>query len=77
MVKYKAPEILKKNFDKFAQKFEVNSVPETIFPIILSPPKKIIKPIMTFRCITSFCFDGATKANSPKVRISSPSIAGV
>ena len=77
MVKYKAPEILKKNFDKFAQKFEVNSVPETIFPIILSPPKKIIKPIMTFRCITSFCFDGTTKATKPKNKIGRPSIPGM
>ena len=69
--------MLKNNLDRFAQKFEVKRVPETILPITVNPPKKIIKPIMTFKCITSFCFDGATKATNPKIRIGRPSIAGI
>ena len=76
-VKYKPPEILKNNLDTFAQKFEVKRVPENIFPITLNPPKKIIKPITTFKCITSFCFEGAAKATNPKIRIGRPSIAGI
>ena len=76
-VKYKPPEMLKNNLDRFAQKFEVKRVPETILPITVNPPKKIIKPIMTFKCITSFCLDGATNATNPKIRIGRPSIAGI
>ena len=76
-VKYKPPEMLKNNLDRFAQKLEVKRVPETILPITVNPPKKIIKPIMTLKCITSFCFDGATKATNPKIRIGRPSIAGI
>ena len=58
-VKYKAPDILKNNLDRFAQKLEVKKVPEAKLPITLKPLKKTIKPITTFTCITSFCFDGA------------------
>lgn len=76
-IKYNAPEIPKNNLDTSAQKFEVKSVPETILPITLNPPTKVIKPIITFRCITSFCFEGAIKAINPKISIGIPSIAGM
>ena len=75
--RYKAPEIPKNNLDIFAQKFEVKRVPEAILPTTLTPPKNVIKPITTFRCITSFCFDGNTKATNPKIKIGRPSIAGI
>ena len=76
-VKYKAPDILRNNLDRFAQKLEVKRVPEAKLPITLKPLKKIIKPITTFTCITNFCFDGTTKATNPRNRIGRPSIAGI
>ena len=76
-IKYMAPEILKNNLDKFAQKFEVKNVPETRLLVTPTPPKKITKPIITLICITIFCFEGSINATEPKTRIGSPSIAGI
>ena len=45
-VKYKAPDILRNNLDRLAQKLEVKGVPEAKLPITLKPLKKIIKPII-------------------------------
>ena len=39
-VKYKAPDILRNNLDRFAQKLEVKRVPEAKPPITLKPLKK-------------------------------------
>ena len=76
-IKYKAPDILRNNLDRFAQKLEVKRVPEAKLQITLKPLKKIIKPITTFICITNFCFDGTAKATKPRTKIGRPSIAGI
>ena len=65
------------NLEKTAQKFAAKRVPENKLPTTLNPPKKMNKPIKTFKCMKSFCLAGKRSDNSPKMKIGDPIIAGI
>ena len=77
ITKYRPPDKLINNLDKLAQKLAPKTVPETKLPITLSPAKNIIRPISTFICMISFCFEGTPIAIRPKIRIGTPNMAGM
>ena len=71
-VKYKAPDILRNNLDRFAQKLEVKRVPEAKLQITLKPLKKIIKPIIKLNKTQTFVSTVLQKQLNQELRLVGP-----
>ena len=60
-----------------AKKLSPKREPELILPNTLKPPRKIIKPRNTFKCIKSLCLVGKKIDINPKTNTGMPSIDGI